>query len=268
MNIEQLKILQRFDAKTKGAGIYAIINIQSNKLYIGSTSDFGRRYSQHFGSLKSGKHHCKHLQNSYKKHGKHNFIYVLIEVIEVQYLAPKMLQLKLYNREQFYLNIFNSQSMLYNHETRAGNFKNDDFNKLRHNDIEKCFDAFLSVRKDILADEIMEDARIKLLGSELKDIIIEKMKKDFIREFNKFSETTEVAKTHLDKFQGTLFNYLIISNILQLILAIIFIFTSLQYVGIIFAALMFCNLFVIVIFYFLPLLKKIISSRLQRQRVR
>lgn len=268
MNIDQLKALQKLDSDTNGAGIYAIINIQTDKLYIGSTNDFSRRYKQHSNMLKSGKHHCKHLQNSYKKHGRNSFIYVVVESIETQYLAPKMLQLKLYNREQVYLNIFNSQSMLYNHETRAGNFKNDDFNELRHNDIEKCFDAFLSVRKDILADEIMEDARIKLLGSELKDIIIEKTKKDLLREFNKFSEATEVAKTHLDKFQSSLSTYLIISNILQLVLAIIFIFTSLQYVGIIFAALMFCNLLIIAIFYLLPFFKKIISSKLQSQRVR
>ena len=251
MNIDQLKALQKLDSDTNGAGIYAIINIQTNKLYIGSTNDFSRRYKQHSNMLKSGKHHCRHLQNSYKKYGKNSFIYVVVESIETQYLAPKMLQLKLYNRE-----------------TRAGNFKNDDFNKLRHNDIEKCFDAFLAVRKDILSDEIMEDVRIKLLGSELKDIIIEKTKKDLLREFNKFSEATEVAKTHLDKFQSSLSTYLIISNILQLVLAIIFIFTSLQYVGIIFAALMFCNLLIIAIFYLLPFFKKIISSKLQSQRAR
>ena len=46
------------------SGIYQIINIKTNKIYIGSTKDFKNREWQHFNMLERNKHSSK----NYKDH--------------------------------------------------------------------------------------------------------------------------------------------------------------------------------------------------------
>jgi group I intron endonuclease len=76
-------------------GIYKITNIINNKFYIGSASlGFERRFIQHKSDLKQNKHRNIHLQRSYNKHGKDNFIFEIIE-----YCEP----LKCIEREQYYI---------------------------------------------------------------------------------------------------------------------------------------------------------------------
>lgn len=79
------------------SGIYLILNIINNKVYIGSTKCFRERYAQHKSKLKGNKHACTHLQNSYNKYGKDNFEFKIIEVSE-----------ELLNREEFYIKKYNS----------------------------------------------------------------------------------------------------------------------------------------------------------------
>lgn len=47
-------------------GCYAII--RGNRVYIGSSHDIQKRFKQHLAALKSNKHHCRYLQNSYNFH--------------------------------------------------------------------------------------------------------------------------------------------------------------------------------------------------------
>lgn len=76
-------------------GIYKITNIINNKFYIGSASlGFERRFIQHKSDLKQNKHRNIHLQRSYNKHGKSNFLFEIIE-----YCEP----LKCLEREQYYI---------------------------------------------------------------------------------------------------------------------------------------------------------------------
>src|SRR6476620_11859536 len=60
-------------------GIYQIRNLINDKRYVGSTStSFARRWQQHLNLLLQGKHHCKHLQNSWNKYGAEAFAYEII----------------------------------------------------------------------------------------------------------------------------------------------------------------------------------------------
>lgn len=63
-------------------GIYAILNIVNNKVYVGSAIFFKRRWSKHLRYLNKNNHYNKHLQLAWLKYGAKNFIFVILEYIE------------------------------------------------------------------------------------------------------------------------------------------------------------------------------------------
>lgn len=75
-------------------GIYKITNIRNNKFYIGSSFNIDKRIKDHFHLLKNNKHHSKHLQRAYNKHGKDNFKFEIIEECRIE---------ELFEKEQYYL---------------------------------------------------------------------------------------------------------------------------------------------------------------------
>ena len=54
--------------------IYFIINQVTNERYVGQTTNFNRRKTEHFSKLKQGIHPNPKLQNSFNKYGEENFI--------------------------------------------------------------------------------------------------------------------------------------------------------------------------------------------------
>ena len=89
-------------------GVYKITNIITNKFYIGSSNNIQERIKTHFRELKNNRHLNKHLQSSYNKYGKDNFIVDILE--ECQDIIA---------REQYYIDISN-WNMLYNKTRKAG----------------------------------------------------------------------------------------------------------------------------------------------------
>lgn len=87
------------------AGIYMIKNIVNGKVYIGSSTNIRKRWNQHRCYLEGNKHHCKALQNSYNKHGKINFEYILVETCESSILEI---------REQFWIDKYWGKTTCYN----------------------------------------------------------------------------------------------------------------------------------------------------------
>ena len=86
---------------TRISVIYNIRNLINDKGYIGSAIDFKARQVIHRCQLLKDKHHSKHLQRAYNKHGKDNFIYEIIEYVEDK--------TKLIEREQVWLDFFNPE---------------------------------------------------------------------------------------------------------------------------------------------------------------
>lgn len=79
--------------------IYQIRNLINNKVYVGSTNYFPTRRSRHFKQLEYNKHHNQHLQHSFNKYGKENFIFEILEYVEdVDNLAE---------REQYWMDKLN-----------------------------------------------------------------------------------------------------------------------------------------------------------------
>ena len=86
------------------SGIYKIINKINGKYYIGSAVNLNKRWRKHWWFLKRGNHPNAYLQNSWNKHGIDNFIFEVVEFVDVD---------KLRIIEQTYLNI-RDKHMTYN----------------------------------------------------------------------------------------------------------------------------------------------------------
>lgn len=90
--------------KSNHGCIYMIYNRVNHKRYIGSTLDFTLRRIRHKYTLNSFKHHNKHLQLSWNKYGKNNFLFIIIECLlnaDVQY-----------EREEFWIKFYKTRNKL------------------------------------------------------------------------------------------------------------------------------------------------------------
>lgn len=91
------------------SGIYGIINIDNNKVYIGQTRQpFYKRYQLHDWKLREGNHDNQYLQNSYNLYGEDKFKFVVIEVIEN--ITDEILNQK----EIEYIDQYKQQGLSYN----------------------------------------------------------------------------------------------------------------------------------------------------------
>lgn len=61
------------------SGIYIILNKENGKFYIGSSLNLSHRLDTHKSDLRLSKHHSKHLQRAWDKHGKENFLFQQVE---------------------------------------------------------------------------------------------------------------------------------------------------------------------------------------------
>ncbi len=94
-------------------GIYAIKNLNNGKIYIGSSRDCARRFSEHRSRLVRGAHVNARLQSAWKKHGAEAFEFLVVaSVIRPDDLAQV---------EQMFLDDFDSVKSGYNLSPTAGN---------------------------------------------------------------------------------------------------------------------------------------------------
>ena len=76
------------------SGIYRIINITNNKIYMGSAKDIAQRWAIHKSRLVLQQHHSVPLQRAYNKYGASSFIFEVVEYCEISDLLL---------REQYYI---------------------------------------------------------------------------------------------------------------------------------------------------------------------
>lgn len=76
------------------SGIYQIVNTVNGKRYVGSAKVFRLRWSAHRTGLNKNRHHSRHLQASWNKHGADAFVFEIIELCEADRLLA---------REQFWI---------------------------------------------------------------------------------------------------------------------------------------------------------------------
>lgn len=75
-------------------GIYKIENKSNGKLYIGSSCDIARRWTDHVYLLNNNNHHSVHLQRAWNKHGAAAFKFEVLELCDSTMILI---------REQYYL---------------------------------------------------------------------------------------------------------------------------------------------------------------------
>ena len=78
-------------------GVYKIINLVNDKIYIGSSKDIVRRWNDHIRSLETNIHANQHLQNAWNKYGRKCFKFEIIEQCDEQYQ---------FEREQYYIDLY------------------------------------------------------------------------------------------------------------------------------------------------------------------
>ena len=63
------------------SGIYRIVNLINDKVYIGRSSRFKGRWASHLSTLRNNKHYNGYLQNEFNKHGEDAFQFEVVEVV-------------------------------------------------------------------------------------------------------------------------------------------------------------------------------------------
>lgn len=101
----------------KKSGIYKITNKFNNRIYIGSTVDFMKRWAAHQSDLFHNRHPNQYMQNDYnackKEYGEEPLTYEILEMVSKSELLI---------REQHYLDLFfDNKSQCYNICEKAGN---------------------------------------------------------------------------------------------------------------------------------------------------
>jgi group I intron endonuclease len=94
---------------TNKSGIYKIENLINGKCYIGSASNFSKRWRNHKCLLSNNKHHSIHLQRAWNKYGQQNFKFEILLCCEKEELIEK---------EQIHINMIEPE---YNICLIAGN---------------------------------------------------------------------------------------------------------------------------------------------------
>ena len=90
-------------------GIYKIINLENNNIYIGSTINLKKRKYEHFLTLSKNTHSNKHLQAAWNLYKPSKFVFEIIEYCKKEELLI---------REQFYIDNLKPH---YNIASFAGN---------------------------------------------------------------------------------------------------------------------------------------------------
>lgn len=147
-------------------GIYKIVNLVNNKFYIGSCLKSKSRKQIHFRKLNNGIHPNAHLQNSWNKYGKENFIFEIIEIIEDKS--------KLIEREQFYIDnlkpeynirkiAHNNTGIKFSQEVKEKMSKNRKGNKNGFYGKKHSIESIEEMKNSRLKSGVTEQNKIRLL---------------------------------------------------------------------------------------------------------
>jgi group I intron endonuclease len=92
------------------SGVYAIVHTNSNRLYIGSSGNMVKRWTQHKSHLRHQHHSSQKLQRAWDKYGEDSFKFIVIEECNISELRT---------REQYWMDVFNSYENGFNGTKKA-----------------------------------------------------------------------------------------------------------------------------------------------------
>lgn len=91
----------------KQKGIYIIRCLQEKTVYIGSSVDIQRRWTEHKTRLNTNNHHCEQLQLAWDAYGDESFIFDILELTD-----------EIVQQEQYWLDLFKN---VYNTSRKTHN---------------------------------------------------------------------------------------------------------------------------------------------------
>jgi group I intron endonuclease len=133
-----------------GCGIYKITNKIDKKVYIGSSLNISSRHYKHFWLLRKNIHDNNYLQNSFNKFGEYNFVFEIVEFCDKS---------ELIERENYYINHFNSNSLEFGYnlatvnEFRRNTYNNEVKLKLSKHNLHKNSNFSTFFLQNILTNE-------------------------------------------------------------------------------------------------------------------
>ncbi|MGF2618456.1 hypothetical protein FZC84_21355 [Rossellomorea vietnamensis] len=86
-------------------GIYSFRNIETNKIYVGSSHHIFGRMQSHASSMRLGKHSYEEINEDFKKYGKNSFEFSILTYCSVS---------QLHTFEKRWLMFYNESGELYN----------------------------------------------------------------------------------------------------------------------------------------------------------
>ncbi len=91
-------------------GIYMILNVSNNSVYIGQSKNVSNRISHQRGSLRRGFNRSEKMQNDWNTYGEKSFVFTILEKMEI------FDKTELDNREEFWILFYkgNTQYNTYN----------------------------------------------------------------------------------------------------------------------------------------------------------
>lgn len=96
------------------AVIYSIRCLVNGRVYVGSTVDWSKRERKHRWHLKQGKHHSRHLQRAWDKHGPDAFEWCILERVPIDGLTKSEAKRIVIAREQHHIDILDSVQKGFN----------------------------------------------------------------------------------------------------------------------------------------------------------
>lgn len=185
---------------SKETGVYKIINLVNNKLYIGSSSNlkdgFKDRIRTHIRLLNRKTHPNKHLQSAWIKYGSDNFKFEIIELINDKG--------KIIEREQFWIDFYRvtDPKIGYNKSPIANNqlgFKHSEESKKKMSESAKKYSKEISERMKILNTG-------KKMGEIQKEKISEKLtglkrSEEFKHKISKIRKNTVMKQSSIEKIR-------------------------------------------------------------------
>lgn len=166
-------------------GIYEIINVINNKVYIGKSIDIERRWNQHkYGKTKLV------ISNSINKYGLDNFKFNILEEVDLNNLDKLTLEKKLINLEQKWMDIRKSylKENGYNiSKTSKPNLtptRNDDFaKKISKIKIDMNHGGQMVIQYDMNGNKIKEwksaaeiERKLNILSENISGVCLKKQK--------------------------------------------------------------------------------------------
>lgn len=172
----------------KVKGIYKIVNIVNNKLYIGSSVNMRKRILDHIRDLRNNKHINRHLQNSYNLYGDNNFYCDVMVSFKDFYMPEKILRMV----ETVYIQYYKSyvEKVGYNFERVGSGTTTESFSEERKRNISRALKGRIAHNKGVAMTEEQKQKLSKInILKHGKPVLVYDIFGNFVERFDSVANT-------------------------------------------------------------------------------